>query len=35
MCVVALTLVRNEFCIVRNELKIMMQVAPYVPNVGF
>ena len=31
----SLALVRNELCIVRNELEIMMQVAPYVPNVGF
>ena len=31
----SLALVRNEFYIVRHELEIMMQVAPYVPNVGF
>ena len=29
------SLVRNEFYIVRHELEIMMQVAPYVPSVGF
>ncbi|KAE8817355.1 Histidine-containing phosphotransfer protein 1 [Hordeum vulgare] len=33
-CLVSLALVRNEFLIVRHELEIMMEVAPYVPHVG-
>ena len=31
----SLALVRNEFFIVRHELEVMIEVAPYVPNVGF